>query len=294
MSTPIEIINRATGEVERELIHSEAGLRFLYEDPWGRTVSDTVLQWPIISQVFGMLQRRPASRHKIPDFIERLGIDPTQAVRAIEDFESMDDFFTRHLKPEARPVDMDPNHLISPADGRVLVFDDIPESMNIKGSPVTLTELLGDEAMAAKYRHGSLVVVRLAPADYHRFHFPEAGEAGTPRREGTGLYSVHPIALQSGATAFKNLREITELRTQSFGTIVLIEVGALFVGTIEQTYQPGMVTRGQEKGTFHFGGSTVVMVLEPNKIKWDDDLVQASARGMETLLKCGERIAVRA
>lgn len=163
----------------------------------------------------------------------------------------------------------------------------------MKGCAVTLSELLGDGALARKYEEGTAVVVRLAPPDYHRFHFPEAGEAGEARKIGWHLYSVNPIALQAGAPSFKNKRQVTVLSTKSFGELLLLEIGAIGVGKIVQTYKAGPVARGQEKGIFRFGGSTVMLVAPPGRLKLDEDLVEASARELETFLKMGTRIGCR-
>src|SRR5690606_10594103 len=119
-------------------------------------------------------------------------------------------------------------------------------------------DLLADAALARRYRGGAALVVRLAPADYHRFHFPESGLAGPARPIPGPLHSVHPIALAGGAPSFRNRRHVTLIETERAGLVAMVEVGALLVGTIEQTYEPGPVTRGDEKGTFRMGGSTVV------------------------------------
>ncbi len=287
----IRFRDRETGAIRTELLFGEKELRFLYENAFGRMLTDLVLRREKLNHLYGWIQRSRESARRIPHFIRRLGIDAAEAERPVESYRTLDDFFTRRLKPGARPIDRAPSHLVSPADGRVLACPRVTGELRVKDSRVTIAELVGDPALARRYEGGDALVVRLAPADYHRFHFPEAGSASRAKTIGRGLHSVHPVALAAGAPAFKNKRSVTRLETGRFGPLLLIEVGALIVGTIVQTYTPGPVARGQEKGCFRFGGSTVVLLAEPGRLALDDDLVESSARGLETLVKVGTRIA---
>ena len=294
LNARVQFRNRETGEVEVEKVFGEGGLRWLYESLTGRAVSKVLLTRAVSSHIYGSLQNRRSSKRKVPNFIAKLGIDPDEAAEPLESYGTMNAFFTRKLREGARPIDRDPQHLVSPADGRVLVFPEVPGELTVKNSRVTLAQLLGDPALAERYVGGALVVVRLAPADYHRFHFPDAGEASPSKRWGGPLHSVHTIALDAGAPSFRNKREVSTLQSAQFGELALIEVGAMLVGQIVQTYTPGPVERGQEKGMFRFGGSTCVVVVEPGRVVWDEDLVRDSADGLETLVKMGTRIGVRA
>jgi len=292
----VQFVDRETGALRDELVFGERELRFLYENGLGRGLTDHVFSAGPFNHLYGLWQRSRLSRRAIPAFVRRLGIDPAEAAQPLEAYRSLDDFFTRHLRPGARPIDPDPDHLLAPADGRTLVLPRVTlaDELAIKGSRVRLAELLADPELAARYDGGAVVVVRLAPADYHRFHFPADGVAGPARRVGRRLHSVHPIALDAGAPSFVNKRVVTTLETERFGRVALIEVGAMVVGTIVQTYRPGSVARGEEKGTFRFGGSTVVMLIEPDQVTLDEDLVARSAEGMEVFLKVGTRVARRA
>jgi phosphatidylserine decarboxylase len=283
--------NRETGALESERIFGENALRFLYEDRVGRFLTDRLLSLRATNHVYGWFQRSRLSRGNIPGFIAKLGIDADEAEQPLTSYRSLDDFFTRRLRPGARPIDTMPDHFVAPADGRTLAFPTLTEQrLPIKGAEVGLAELCGGEDRAARYVGGAALVVRLAPADYHRFHFPAAGTASPVASIGTRLHSVHPIALDAGAPSFRNHRFWSALATERFGNVGLIEIGALCVGTICQTYSPGPVTRGQEKGFFRFGGSTVVALLEPGRLTFDDDLVAESADGRETYVKMGTRV----
>lgn len=290
MPEPVRFVDRATGRLVEEQVFGEGALRFLYGGIAGRTVMALALRHRWASALYGAMQRLPGSRRKVPEFVRSLGIDAAEASRPLEDYASLDDFFTRRLRAGARPVDADPRALVSPADGRALAIPRLEEELAVKGSRVSVAELLGSEELAARYRGGSALVVRLAPADYHRFHFPDGGSASPPRRLGRHLHSVHAIALAAGAPSFRNARQAGTLASDGFGELALVEVGALCVGSIRQTHAPGPVLRGQEKGVFHFGGSTVIVLAEPGRLRLDDDLVASSGRGLETLVRMGSRV----
>lgn len=275
----------------------ERELRLFYGSALGRALTRRILTWGPLSEVYGLFKRLPGSRAGVAEFVERLGIDASEAELPLEAYPTMDAFFARRLRAEARPLAPDPEALVSPCDARTLVFAkwDPDRPLIIKRSEVTLTELVGgDPVLRQRFAGGGVLISRLAPADYHRFHFPASGWA-SPAREISGrLHSVHPIALESGAPSLRNKRSLTLLETKEFGTLALIEVGALVVGTIVQTYSPGWVERGQEKGTFRFGGSTVIVLSEPGRVRWDPDLLETSAAGHETLVRVRTRVAQRA
>ena len=287
--------DRSTGETVVERVFGEKALQRLYRTGAGRLALDVVLCRPFASSIYGWLQRRSSSRRKIRGFISSLGIDAAEAELPIEAFRSLDDFFVRSLKPSMRPIDPDPAHFISPSDGRVLVYSSISEGspVRVKGSELSVATLLGNAQLARDYAGAAVAVLRLAPADYHRFHFPEDGIAFPSVPVNGRLHSVHPIALSSGAPTFKNKRVITRLETRSWGLVTMVEIGALCVGTIVETYTPGPVRRGQEKGFFRFGGSSIVVLVPAGKLKFDSDLVAASAEDIETYVKMGTRLGQR-
>ena len=286
----LKILDRETGEVEEETIYGRSALEFAYRTWLGRAAM-RVLPHGVMSRAYGLLNRRPASKKTILAFIASLGINADDAELPVSEYRSLDEFFCRRLKPEVRPVDGTPDRIVSPADGRTMVFPVVEGlEFTIKGCRVLLTDLLNNRDEADHYRGGAAVVVRLAPCDYHRFHFPDAGSASGARPVAGRLHSVHPFALESNAPSFRNKRTITHLESEIFGRIALVEVGAFAVGTIIQTYAPGRVERGQEKGYFRFGGSTVVMLLEAGRVAFDDDLVTTSRRGLETFVKMGSSI----
>ena len=104
---------------------------------------------------------------------------------------------------------------------------------------------------------------------------------------------MHPIALESGAPSYENYRMVTRLDTDAFGPIVIIEVGALTVGSIVQTFSPPRVTRGQEKSYFRFGGSALLMLAQQRRIAFDEDLVRSTEEGLESRVRAGMRVAIK-
>jgi len=287
---PIRFLDRETGVVREETIYGRVALEFAYRTGLGR-VAMRLLPHGALSRLYGALNRLPTSKTRIPGFIESLGIDASEATLPVDDYRSLDEFFCRRLKPGARPIDESPVRFLAPADGRTMVFPCIGDrEFVIKGCRVCLSDLLRDPGEAERYRDGTAIVVRLAPCDYHRFHFPDSGHATKARLVSGRLHSVHPIALQSKAPSFSNKRSITLLESKNFGRVALIEVGAFAVGTIVQTYQPGPVRRGQEKGHFSFGGSTVVVLVPAKRLTFDEDLISAGESGLETFVKMGTSI----
>lgn len=293
LPAPVRYRDRITGELVEERVFGERALRFLYGGAGGRLVTWLAARHRLASKLYGLAQRSPRSAARIPSFVAALGIDATEAAEPIAAYRSLDDFFARKLRPGARPVTTDARELSAPAEGRVLVLTRLRDAIAVKGSAVGLAELLGDGELAARYSDGSAAIFRLAPADYHRFHFPDEGSALPHRALGRHLHSVHPIALAAGAPSFRNYRHSTLLCSAGFGDLVMCEVGALCVGSIVQTYRPGYVARGAEKGLFRFGGSTVMLLAHSGRVAWDADLVENSAQGIETLVRVGSRIGSR-
>jgi phosphatidylserine decarboxylase len=295
---PVRYFDRATGEIREERIYGEAGLRWVCETLPGRLALEVLVKRALFSRLYGWWMSRPASRAKIEPFICQYGIDPAEFACPTDRFTSFNDFFSRKLNPAARPIDPAENAVIFPADGRHLGFPDISalEAIYAKGQRLSLSELLGDSVLAERYLSGSLVISRLCPVDYHRFHFPLAGVAGTPRLINGPLYSVNPIALRRRIRIlWENKRVITPLRTETAGQVLLIEIGATNVGSIIQTSKPGAtVAKGDEKGCFAFGGSMTMTLFEPGRVTLDPSLVEQTRRGMESYARMGERLATTA
>lgn len=290
-------IDRLTGEEQKEKVYKERALSFLYGGRWwNRVIRPLLLPFvarsSLFSTFYGRLQKRGASAAKIVPFIRRFEVDVSEFAEPVSSFRSFNDFFIRKLKPEARPITGDESVTVIPADGRFYFYQDVRHCplLAIKGRRFDLHTLIGDAHLAQTYADGSLVLARLCPSDYHRFHFPCACIPGSTTLIPGHLYSVNPLALKVrlGILA-ENRRTRCLLHTEHFGQVLYMEIGATNVGSICQTYRPGVVQlKGAEKGYFEFGGSALVLLFAKDTIHFDADLVNATQRGLEMRCLLGQ------
>ena len=288
----IEYYDRRTGEVCREKVMGDAAIRWAYQTLSGKLFAHLLFGTSLPSRLLGWYFDSPLSKGKIAGTIADLNIDESEFVRTKEEFDSFNDFFTRKLKSEARPFSTNKDDFLCPADGRLLVYDDIDGNscLKVKGVEDSVNNLFGHEVNDSN--DGKAAVVRLCPADYHRYHFPCDGRI-VETADVKGMYhSVNPVALKAKKRIFcLNKRSYAIIETKKFGRVAYMEVGAFGVAGIHQTYTGKDVTRMQEKGYFDFGGSTIVLLFQKGKIEFDADLKENSAKGVETLVKVGETIA---
>lgn len=286
---PIKFRSRETGEIETEQVYGEGFLRWAYHNPLGKIALHSFVKRPFFSKWYGRRMDAAKTTSKIAPFLETYGLDPAEFEKSPGEFTSFNDFFFRKLKPTARPLDSAP--VVLPADGRHLGFPKASaiESVFVKGQKFDLAALLGSPERAARYEDGPLILSRLCPVDYHRFHFPCAGTPGETKTLNGSLFSVSPIALRQRLAYFwENKRTITELTTKDFGTVLCLEIGATCVGSIHQTFKAGQeVAKGAEKGYFAFGGSSTILLFEPGSVNLAEDLVKAGQEGIELYAKVG-------
>lgn len=293
MKRPIYYIDRLTGEKKQEQVYGNIALNILYGKNWvSKSLAFLTANLFFLSKFYGFLQRLPWSKRKIKPFIKKFGLNENEFLVPADQFRCFDDFFTRKLKPGARTIVKQEKIAVIPADGRFLFYSHLSKSDGIivKGKKFSLSRLIGDSEIAERYKDGSLVLGRLCPVDYHRFHFPFRCLPNIPKLIEGPLYSVNPIAVkQKLSFLIENKRMITELKTDHFGTVFYIEIGATNVGTIHQTFTPFQsYEKGEEKGYFSFGGSSIALLFEPNRIYFDEDLLKGSAEHTETLCKMGQ------
>lgn len=288
----IKYINRKTGEVITEKPPGEGLLKFLYHNPFGELALKFLVKRKLLSEQYGRMMSQPKSIKRIPKFVEDLKIDMSEALKTIDEFTSFNDFFYRKLKANARPIG---RGLVSPADAKLLAFQNISEVKNffVKGQQFNLSTYLKNEALAEKYQNHALLIFRLAPNDYHRFHFPYDGNASSTTKINGTYFSVSPYALEPNFTRVfcENKREFLVLSTEKKGNILLSPVGATMVGSIIETYIPNtFVNKGDEMGYFAFGGSTVVMLIDNQYFTIDKDLLENTKDKIETAVMMGETI----
>ena len=290
---PITFFNRHSRQLETEAVYGEGFLRWVYENPLGKAALHTLVKRSAFSKWYGRRMDKPASAAKIAPFIATYGLDPSTFADPVESYMSFNDFFYRKLKGSARPIDTSPDSVVFPADGRHLLIDNIAscDSVFVKGCRFDLQALLGSAELASAYATGSMLISRLCPVDYHRFHFPCGGLPKAPQLINGPLYSVSPIALkQRPSILWENKRYITQIDGPGVGRVIFLEVGATCVGSVVHSCAPStQVAKGDEKGYFRFGGSCVITLFEPGKITWDADLIEHGKLGREVYAWMGER-----
>ena len=289
---PIELIDRKSGQVIQESVMGCGALRFAYETLLGKCLSGLLFNTSGLSCLMGMYYDSSLSRRNIADLASIPGCSPEEAEFPLDHYKTFNDFFARRLKNGTRPFDSAEEALSSPADGRISVFENLKgtDSVPVKGAKRSLNELCCEDFGEKKL---AVAVIRLAPVDYHRFHFPCGCVQKEPPRCVAGKYhSVNPIALAVCPDVFvENTRQITTLESEKFGLFRYLEVGAFGVGSIIQYTGPGSHLKQSEKGCFKFGGSTVILVFENDRLQWAPDLLKNTSNGYETLIRLGETLA---
>ncbi|HPY96519.1 MAG TPA: archaetidylserine decarboxylase [Candidatus Cloacimonadota bacterium] len=291
----IQYVDRHTNKLLEENVPGKRSLQYLYSSFFGKIVLESIMARSLIQYLQGFFMNTRISKLFIKAFAKKYDVNIDESLHNIGKFKSFNDFFTRKLKDTSRPINNNNKTIISPADGKVLVFEKATESMNfyIKDSEFNLPAFICNDTLTKQFKDASMAIIRLAPADYHRFHFPINCTPSKSLLIKGKYYSVSPLALKKEEMIFeKNKREICLLKNSILGDVLMIEVGATFVGSIVQTYPYGIdVEKGDEKGYFKFGGSTIVLLFKEGRIRFDDDLQKNTKKGFETTIKMGEPIA---
>ncbi|KAE8452540.1 hypothetical protein EG329_000443 [Mollisiaceae sp. DMI_Dod_QoI] len=308
------VLDRQTGEKTWEAmsIYVRVGMHLLY---YGSAQAEA-LHW---KKTLGLLQAQsekmgreydaPESKQHIVPFIQSFGLENTllEMVQSEPDsYSTFNEFFAREIKESARPIAEPENDFVtsSPADCRLTAFPtiDLATKYWIKGFGFTLAALVGDEQLAAQFEGGTIVIARLAPQDYHRWHAPVSGTVRGIKDIPGAYYTVNPQAINEPGTLdvfCENKRSVMTLERSSTGSpIAIVAVGAMLVGSIK--YVGGVdtigaeVRRGQCLGAFYYGGSTVIVLYPPGEVVLDEDLVRNSTElGMETYVKVGWRTGAK-
>ncbi|KUO71072.1 MAG: phosphatidylserine decarboxylase [Desulfosporosinus sp. BRH_c37] len=290
----INVYNRKTQKYEVEQVPGESYINWIYSSPLGMKILELLVKKKITSRIFGYYCDRAISKRKIRKFVDEYNIDMNCFEIPERGFHSFNEFFYRKLKKQKLHLACEKNILISPCDGKILAYENIDIKMliQIKGMTYSLAELIGDDSIATAYAEGSCLIVRLSPSNYHRFHFVDQGTCSPTTKIKGFYYSVNPTSISRIRKLFcANKREWSILHSENFGEILYVEVGATFVGSIIQTYNPNTnVKKGDEKGYFKFGGSTVILFLKKDVSRIDKDIIQQTSKGMECSVRMGERI----
>lgn len=264
-------------------------LSFLYRTKPGR-----ILLKPLTSRTLSKLTGRfldsKMSKFLVPGFINNNDLNTAEFEKT--EFTSFNDCFSRRLKDGSRIVDTDSDAMIAPCDGLLTVVPITGDTVfPIKQSEYSINTLLRDRKLAKRYENGYALVYRLCVSHYHRYCYVESGRKSRNRFIRGVLHTVRPIALENRPVFIENCREYTCIKTPSFGILTQMEVGAMLVGKINN-FQTGkvFVKRGDEKGTFLYGGSTIIVLVEPDKLTVDDHILEASKYGREYPVLYGQRI----
>lgn len=273
------IDNTTKQDKSLERLYSKAPTRFLLK----------MIAGPTVSKLAGKFLDTWPSTFLIDSFVKKNNIKMSDYER--RRYRSYNEFFTRKIKASKRPINQEPSTLIAPCDGKVSAYPiTLDQKFKIKNSYYTVASMLRNPELAKDYIGGTCVILRLSVDNYHRYCYVDDAAKERNHFIPGRLYTVNPIILDHVNIYKENSRSYCVLNTKNFGQVVQMEVGALMVGKINNYHRQAMVKRGQEKGKFEFGGSTVVLLLQRDIVGVDNDILKNTKDGYETIVKMGEAI----
>lgn len=259
----------------------------IYGSVWGRALMK-FLGNPVFSKASRVLLNSGISVKAVDAFAKKNNIDLSEYED--REYKSFNDFFTRKIKPDKRFFTKDENLLCSPCDGKVSAYEITNSSMFVvKNSVYSLQSLLRDSKLADRYNGGAALIIRLSVDDYHRYSYPCSGIKSRNRKIKGVLHTVNPVVSKYLPVYLENSREYCMIRSPKFGDVIQMEVGALMVGKItNDVISKCRVSKGEEKGFFEFGGSTVILLVEKDKVRVCNDFLENTREGYETVVKQGD------
>jgi phosphatidylserine decarboxylase len=293
----IKFIDRENSKECTEKVYGDKAIELLYETLPGKFISG-LLASKMISQIYGGQQDSRSSKKKISPFISNYNINmeeflPEEGRDTSDPYSSFNQFFIRRFKQGKRVFAEETSQFSSPCEARYFAYEELSESDSIpvKGSLWNAKALLKNDEWAKYFDNGPALLARLCPVDYHRFHFPDSGKVLDSYPIPGAFHSVNPIALKANQKIFKeNERFVSILDTENFGKIAYVEVGAMMVGKIIQSTSLENFKKGDEKGYFLFGGSTVIVFGEKGKWSPSRDILVNTKKGIETYVKLGSTL----
>lgn len=263
-------------------------LRFLYRTASGRILLRIISnRW--ISRLCGAFLDSRFSKPLIGPFIRKNKINIAEYYS--NDFKCFNDCFSRKIKNGLRPVDNSPKSLISPCDGLLSAWKITDRTvLPVKQSSYTINMLLKNNNLSKRYENGICLVFRLCVDHYHRYCYIDNGTKGRNIFIPGRLHTVRPVALESCPVFIQNCREYTVMQTENFGTVTQVEVGAMLVGKIKNHHGKSAFFKGQEKGMFLYGGSTIILLFEKDKVKIPSKYFHMTRHGKEQPVKMGEKL----
>jgi len=295
----IKVFNREKDCFQLEKVYGEKAINWLYGTTPGLMISK-LLSGPNLSKIYGAVQNSSLlSQHKINKFIKDFDIQMgefqlEEGCSQDQPFSSFNNFFVRKFKEGERNFPESTSEMGAFAEGRYLGYESVGPHVKlpVKGKFLDPEKIVSNAKWSKEFLDGPLLIGRLCPSDYHRFHFPDEGEVLDFYKVHGALDSVNPVALKKKNDIFlKNERHVTILETKNFGRIAYVEVGAMMVGKIVQTHENKSFTRGEEKGYFLFGGSTVIVLGQKGAWEPSKDIQEWTSKGSEVFLKLGSSVA---
>lgn len=297
----IKFFNRENNELETEKVYGDKAIKWLYGSSLGHFLGGIAASAPI-SKFYGSMQgSKFISQKKVAPFVKNFNIPiddylPEEGKTTNDPhhgYSTFNNFFIRRFKEGKRPFDSDENILPAFSEARYFGYETVlpEENFPVKGKFLSPEIILNHSKWGEVFSGGPLLLARLCPVDYHRYHYPDDGEVVESFRHHGPLHSVNPIALKmKGDILCTNERQITILKTKNFGMLAYVEVGATMVGKIVQSHQGPTFKRGDEKGYFLFGGSTVIVIGEKGKWTPDKDILENTKKGIEVYIKLGQSL----
>ena len=293
----IKYIDRESSKECVEKVYGDKAIELLYETSVGKFISGALAS-KLLTSVYGEQQNKSSSKKKIAPFIENYQIDmdeflPEEGRKESDPYSSFNQFFIRRFKEGRRPFSSNGDDFCSPCEARYYAYDSLADDdeIPVKGSLWNASALLKNDTLAKDFEGGPALLARLCPVDYHRFHFPDSGRVLEDYAVSGAFHSVNPIALKANQHIFKdNERYVSILETENFGKLAYVEVGAMMVGKIVQSHSEKTFIKGDEKGYFLFGGSTVIVFGQKGKWSPSSDILENTKNGIETYVKLGATI----
>lgn len=300
-NTIIEFFNRYTNKIEIEKVYGNAFIQFLYNNKFGQLLSP-FFNSKFFSQAYGISQDTKKSAKKIPTFIQRFDINTddykkgSYSEKSIEDsYISFNEFFIRQFNDGLRNFPMSEKKMGAFSEARYYGHSKLSDDLKlpVKGSFIRAKDLISNEKWSSYFEEGPFLIARLCPVDYHRYHYPDNGVTLDSYSIHGQFHSVNPMALKlKQDILIKNERRVSILETENFGKIAYIEVGATCVGKIIQSHDESLkYKKGDEKGYFLFGGSTVIIIGEKGAWNPSSDILENTSKGIETYIHLGDEVA---
>ncbi len=277
--------SRQRNSKDNIITESSKTLNFLYGCFLGRLILK-IFTRKFFSNLMALYMNSKLSRHRIKRFIDKNNINKYEY--ELKKYKSYNEFFTRKVIQTKRPINARKSILISPCDSKLMVYN-INEDLTLKIKDAYYSiDSLVEKRILEDYIDGYALVFRLTTDNYHRYCYVDSGSKGINYHINGVLHTVQPISLKKYNFFKTNGREYTILNTNNFGKIIEVEVGALGIGRIVNHHEVHTFKKGEEKGYFEFGGSTIIQLIEKDKVKINKQIVENSKNDVETYVSVGD------